>query len=92
MVRALECSDLPISPEPGWLDDFVADFQGRLVGLLSFKFRELPVTLALSLLRSAATAVSVSDCDAETRQTRISISISIESIFLCSVGAIVDAS
>jgi len=82
MIRDLECSDLPVSPQPGWLNDFVVDFQGtqslvrhcetlarssvknctttgRLVSLLSFKFRELPVTLALSLLRSGAAAFEV---------------------------------
>ena len=29
MIKTLECRDLVVAPQQGWLDDFVADFQGE---------------------------------------------------------------
>ncbi|KAH9192789.1 hypothetical protein AeNC1_005236 [Aphanomyces euteiches] len=56
MLNALNCSDLPASPAPGWLDEFVADAKRRLVSLLAYEFRSLPVSLALSLLTDSSKA------------------------------------
>ncbi len=50
MLHALKCDDLPASPAPGWLDEFVMDARKRFLSLLAYEFRTLPTSLALSLL------------------------------------------
>ncbi|KDO26199.1 hypothetical protein SPRG_08561 [Saprolegnia parasitica CBS 223.65] len=55
MLNALKCDDLPASPSTGWLDEFVGDARKRFMALLSYEFRSLPPTLALSLLSDAKT-------------------------------------
>ncbi|RYE95256.1 MAG: GNAT family N-acetyltransferase, partial [Methanobacteriota archaeon] len=58
MLKPLNTSDMPAAeaPRAGWHLGFVADFTRRFMTLLSFEFRQLDVTLALSVLDAGSAA------------------------------------
>ena len=50
MLRPLECGDMPVAPESGWLLSYRRDFMRRFVCLLASAFRGMRVDLSLSIL------------------------------------------
>jgi len=50
MLKALRADDLEVSCAPNWLELFCKDFRRRFLSLLSYSFRTLPISLALSIL------------------------------------------
>jgi len=50
MLKALRADDLEVSCAPNWLELFCKDFRRRFLSLLSYSFRTLPMSLALSIL------------------------------------------
>ena len=50
-----------------WLVAFASDFRRRFLALLSFRFRELSTTAALSILEACSSAIAANDAEAVAR-------------------------
>ncbi|KAK8812414.1 hypothetical protein WA158_007648 [Blastocystis sp. Blastoise] len=50
MIKPLDTTSLPNSPQEGWLASYLYDFQHRFISLLAYQFKQFPVKLALQLL------------------------------------------
>ncbi|CAG8448327.1 11587_t:CDS:10 [Acaulospora colombiana] len=53
MLKALKSDDLVTTCNPEWLSAFSKDFHKRFLNLLSYKFRDFPSVLALSIMEAA---------------------------------------
>jgi len=51
MLKMLNSTDEPISPDKDWLNSYWIEFRRRLVSLLGYQFRQFPASLSLNLLQ-----------------------------------------
>ena len=72
MLRELNCEDITGAPEAGWLSAYVRDYRYRLISLMSYSFRCMPASLALTLLDPDRNLTSVSGSSSGIEVMRLS--------------------
>ena len=50
VIKELGCRGMEDAPEAGWLEAYCRDYRKRLLGMLSYAFRSMDVSLAMSLV------------------------------------------